>query len=72
MAAHRRCLPTHYLTDALLVIKGRERLLIKAELIKIAVLNSASIECRTIRIFVFVAHSHIMMLAFVELILIKI
>ena len=72
MAAHRRCLPTHYLTDSFLVIIRRERLLIKAKLIEITVFNSASIECRTVRIFIFVAHSHVMMLAFVELILVEI
>ena len=47
-------------------------MLIKAKLIEIAILNSAAIECRTVRIFVFLAHSHVMMLAFVELILVEI
>ena len=47
-------------------------MLIKAKLIEITVFNSAAIECRAVRIFIFVAHSHVMMLAFVELILVEI
>ena len=72
MATHGGCLPTHHLTDALLALIRWESLLIKAELIEIAILNSSSIKCCAVRIFVFIAHSHVMMLAFVELVLVKI